>query len=373
MIKILNIITGGISTDGITSAWLAICENWVKNPETTDLRMDFLCIDNISSRTVVRKFENLGFRILNVNERQSNVLTYYRDLSKILNREKYDIIHANGSSSFMILEMLAAKQNNIPIRLSHSRNTTCSRKSVHKLLQRPFNRLSNRRIACGKDAGEWLFGKYPFEVFHNGIDLGKFIFKHEIRDQIRSGLNLTENTVAIGHVGKFNYQKNHRFLIRAFERINDILPESRLFLFGDGPLTSEIKESVSAMKLDAKIEFMGAVDNISDYLQAMDVMLLPSRFEGLPNVVVEWQASGLPCIVSDSITRECASTNLVEFLPLKDSYDTWTKKTIEVCRNRESRELRSINATKKLRENGFDIIGQTNRLIALYKDAINHN
>lgn len=359
-----------MSTDGITSAWLSLCRNMSHSSQSATIRMDFLSIDKISVPEVVDKFSELGFRIHHVHERQSNILRYFRQLLGILKHEKYDIVHVNGSSSLMTLEMIAAKLSNIPIRLSHSHNTACSHILLHHLLWRLLNFFSNLRIACGKDAGKWLFGSNPYKIFHNGIDLNLFLFNSNKRALIRKKMHIDEDTLLIGHVGKFNYQKNHEFLVDVFAEIIKHNLNSKLVLFVDGNLMEEIKEKVKNIHLTSSILFMGTVDNIADYLNALDVMLLPSRFEGLPNVVIEWQASGLPSIVADTVTKECSQTRLVRFLSLNDSSKTWAKETISMFTNCNDRLIQSAEAIDDLRKNNFDIQGQTIKLIALYQNSL---
>lgn len=366
MIRILNILTGGISSDGISSAWLNVCKEWNRSSISENLKLDFLCIEELSDSDSINEFLNLGFEIFYIPSRQSTPIKYFKALRKLLKKNDYDIVHVNGSSSFMLIEMLAAKLENIKVRISHSHNTTCSKLLLHKILKLPFLMTTNKRIACGKNAGKWLFGKNPFIIFHNGIQLQKFGYDKEIRRQYRKKLGLKDNTTAIAHVGKFNNQKNHNFLIQIFSQIYSLKSSSHLFLYGDGPLLPEIMNLVKNMGIEDKVSFMGVVSNIENYLQAMDLMLLPSLFEGLPNVVVEWQANGLPSIISDSVTDECSVTNFTQFLSLKEQPEKWAEECLKILGIYNNRECQSVEGRDKLTTSGFEISNQVELLHKIY-------
>lgn len=369
MNKVLVILTGGISSDGISSAWFSLCKSTHFSTESNSMKIDFLEIEEVSDSAGVNRFKELGYNILTTPVRQSSPLTYINNLRKILRDGEYKIIHVNGSSSFMLLEMVAAKLENINIRIAHSRNTTCNNIVCHKILSLPFRLLTNLRLACGDDAGKWLFGKSSFTIFHNGINLNKFKFSQSKREEFRNKLGLNEDVLAFGHVGKFNYQKNHHFLIHTFAEINKIASNSKLFLFGDGNMLDEIKNLVKNLQIENCVIFCGVVSDIEGYLQAMDEMILPSRFEGLPNVVIEWQASGLPSLLSDTITNECAVTELVKFKSLKDSPKEWAQAALELLRD-NNRIISSLNSESRLKETGFDIENQSRFLIDYYKQAL---
>lgn len=366
MAKKLIILTGGISSDGISSSWYSICKELKKN-DTSEYQIDFLEISEVSDENGVENYRKLGYNIISTPFRQSAPLSYFKSLRRIIRKGEYDTIHVNGSSSFMILEMLAARLEGVKIRIAHSHNTTCNNKLLHKVLFKPFNLLTNLRLACGEEAGKWLFGKSPFTIFHNGIDLEKFRFSAENRKNSRKLLSLDDDTLAFGHVGKFNYQKNHEFLLKVFSEILKIKPKSRLFLFGDGELMEGMKILAESIGIIDKVSFMGVVTNIDYYLSGLDEMLLPSRFEGLPNVVVEWQAAGLPSIISDCITQECKVSDLVKFMSLEDSHISWAKKAIENIPDICNRKYISFKAIDSLKSNGFDISAQTLTLQELYK------
>jgi glycosyltransferase involved in cell wall biosynthesis len=178
---------------------------------------------------------------------------------------------------------------------------------------------------------------------------------------------LLKDKFVIGHVGKFNEQKNHRFLVDIFEEVKSEIPNSILYLIGDGPLLEDVKRYVDDKNLSTDVVFAGAINDVHKRLNAMDVMVFPSLFEGLPNVVLEWQAMGLPCIVSSSITRECAPSNLVRFLNLSQSANEWAKEVLAIYNSKYDRVVQSKEGTLALQKAGFDISKNAEQLMGLYK------
>lgn len=365
MSKVLIILTGGLLSDGISSAWYTL-GRCMKDSIKTEVNIDFLAIEESSDQTIIEKYKKLGYNVISTPFRRSKPLIYIKNLTTILKENSYDIIHVNGSSSLLILEMIAAKLAHVRKRIVHSRNTTCGNIFLHKILFYPFNFLANFKMACGEDAGKWLFGKSDFVVFHNGIDLNKFKYDPETRNTIRSELNLLDGDLAIGHVGRFNFQKNHEFLIDIFVEIQKKKSNSKLFLFGDGQFFDKVKNKVKKYGLEDKVIFMGTRGEINKYLQAMDLMLLPSRYEGLPNVVVEWQAAGLPSIISSSITKECGVSSLVNYLALSNAPKLWAMKAIDLADYKINRNKESKKAIDALKESGFDVRMQADKLLDIY-------
>ena len=188
-----------------------------------------------------------------------------------------------------------------------------------------------------------MFGKSKYVIINNGLDLKDYRFSINKRDKYRNEFGVDNDTVVIGHVGRFNYQKNHTLLIDIFEKYHEKNKHSELWLFGKGELEDNIKKIVSQKKLSEFVKFYGIRGDINDIYSAIDCYVFPSLFEGMPNTVIEAQVSGLPCIVSDTITRECNVTNDVVFVSNKDSIDQWIKNI-------------KIN-NKKKRENSFEYLG----------------
>ena len=362
--KVLIVPTGGLRREGITSSVLAA----VRAMPRDGLELHIAAVYN-NEPDVLDEFRALGCKVIETPNRRTETIVYMHFLSSLMRHELYDVIHVHGSSSVIAIELRLAQLAGVKVRIAHSHNTRSDNPKRDQML-RPLLRGSwTKAIACGVEAGKWLFGAKPFEVIHNGHDLAAFAFNAGKRSEMRSELGIG-NALAIGFVGNINYVKNQTFLLHTFKHLIDGGMAAKLFIIGDGPDRSNIEELITTLALDDQAFVTGRVSNVPDYLHAMDFMMLPSLFEGLPSVVVEWQAAGLPCLVSDAVTRECATTDFVHFLPLSDGEETWANCLLcdiehfpltDVDRNERSRI-----AIARLYEEGFDIECASRRIAELY-------
>ncbi|MCC8155797.1 MAG: glycosyltransferase family 1 protein [Oscillospiraceae bacterium] len=309
-----------------------------------------------------KKIQDLGCTVLELPSRRTNTLNYFVSLVKVIRKQKIDVVHAHGNSGTLAIEMLAAKLGGCRKRIAHSHNTQCDQVKADKLLRPLLNVTYTIALACGEDAGRWLFGSRPFQILKNGRDFNIYSYNAQTRERVRLEYNLG-NSLTLGHVGGFFEQKNHRFISRIYHEIVKMQPTAKLFMIGDGPLKPEIEELCADIK--DNVIFTGSIDNVQDLLQAMDVMILPSLFEGLPLVAVEWQINGLPCLLSDKVTRECAATEQVEFVPLEAGESVWAEKAIQAADGCE-RSANSRAAKENLKKLGFDIRDNTTKLQNIY-------
>lgn len=364
-IKILIIPTGGLRREGITSSQL----EYVKRLDCTRFSVTMAAVHN-NAQDVIDEFRSYGCRVVKLPDRKEkkNIFKYYKSLRTLM-KKGFDIVHVHGSSGIMAMELLIARQCGIKVRIAHSRNTRCDNNKIDKLLRPLFYREYTYALACGKEAGDWLFPGRRYEVLHNGKDFEKFCFDLDERIKVRRDLQLN-GKIVYGHVGNINEQKNHKFLIEVFYEIKKKQDNALLYIMGDGPLMNEIKDKVRKMGLNDDVVFAGRVDDVYRRLQAMDVMLFPSLFEGLPNVVLEWQAEGLPCLISDSITRECMCTKLVNYMEIGKGPGAWADQAIALLINAESRKKLSEDAILKLKKEGFDIEESVQKLTGIYTKLV---
>lgn len=247
---------------------------------------------------------------------------------------EYKIIHGHVRSTASIYLKIAKKYGLITISHSHSTSSGSGFPAIVKnILQYPIRFTADYLFACSKSAGEWLFGKKAcqsdnFFVLKNAIDTAKFTFDKNIRIQKRKELKI-EDKFVIGHVGRFTTVKNHIFLIDVFRAFHDKNAKSVLLLVGDGELRQSIEKKVRDLGLSDNVIFTGVRSDIPDLLQAMDVFLFPSLYEGLPVTLIEAQASGIKCFVSDSVTEEVKITNQVEFVSLEQSPENWAEEILK--------------------------------------------
>lgn len=364
-IKILWIITNGIRRNGICVSQL----DYYKRIDSKQFSVDVIgSRDN--SDDMVLEYKNAGCNVISLPDRKKELMKYCKKILNVMKENKYDIVHVHGSSSILYLELMLAKRAGVKIRIAHSRNTQCDHPIVNILLKPLFNHYCNYRLACGYEAGKFLFGNKDFKVFHNGKDFSKYNFNAETRKKIREKYNL-KNKIAFGHVGLFNNQKNHSFLIDVFEEYHKFNNNSVLFLMGEGNLKNEIENKVKQKGLENSVIFLGNVDNVQDIICGLDCMLFPSLFEGLPNVVIEWQALGTNALISNKITNECVVTDFTKRLPITEGVECWIDEMKKI------KELSDIDRKKqcemgqtRLKENGFEIETNTKKLEDTYKQLM---
>ncbi len=277
----------------------------------------------------------LGARAFYVPDVSSPVKHFFA-VRKIIKEGKYRIVHSN-LNTLSVFAMLAAWTCGVKYRILHNHSTSSGvekKRDIIKKVLRPFNvMLTNKPCACSELAARWMYGDRAFEkgrvqVFRNGVDTEKFKFNSDYRNEIRKEFNV-ENKKVIGHIGRFMTQKNHFFLIDIFEKYSALDDNARLMLVGDGELFDEVREYTKEKGLSEKVIFTGVRFDAHKLYSAFDVFVLPSLYEGLPVVGMEACAAGLPLLLSTEITRECAVTDAVSFIPIDDPAP-WAEKLVEI-------------------------------------------
>lgn len=350
MIKVLITLPVKIGFDGMTKQVLS----YGKYMDRTDLEIDLLSCRGYDPDMKQAMQEANFNNIYRLEYRDTNQIKYFFNLLKIMRKRKYDVIHANGQSATLAIEMLAALLTGCKVRISHSHNSQCNHIRVHKLLYPLFKLTCNDAIACSKEAGDWLFNGRSYWVLNNGINIDDFKFNPDARVAYREKLGIGERDIAVGNVAAFEPKKNQSFLIDVFEEIIKEHPNYKLFLWGiDGSSRETILEKIKQKKLEKNVIYKGTTNEINNYLNAMDIMLLPSWYEGFPVTVVEWQASNLPCLVSDTVTKDCNITGNVKFLPIDNGVKPWADSILKIDNDIDYRfEDSCIIALQK---SGFDI------------------
>lgn len=358
--KILVINTVEFKLNGITS----VIMNYYRKMDKSDLQMDFITINKIDD-SYQEEFNKNNSRIYFI-ERKKNTFKYLLELRKILINNKYDIVHIHGNSATMALETVISKIAKVPVRIIHSHNTTCKYKLAHNILYPVLEKTYTHGFACGEEAGRWLFKDNNFKIIKNGIDLEKFIYNESDREIYRNKINSGERIV-LGNIGNFVYQKNHQFLIEVF---NDLLKRNKdylLLLIGEGELMGDIKKRAKELGIYENIVFIGKTTEVDKYLQAIDIFVLPSHFEGLPVVLIEAQALGLKCLASDKVSKDSNITGLVDFLPI-DNTNIWVESILEFKKNRKPIEVLSHD---KIKTKGYDIEENAKKMKVLYQKYLN--
>lgn len=301
---------------------------------------------------------------------------FYEEINKMLDAE-YDVLHLHTSQwrGFDIEKI--AKKRKVPKVIIHSHNTDVSdvrviagmtREEAQKLhyqwQQKVTMDLATDFWACSRNAAKWLFGDNISDeivkIIPNAIELDKFYYDGVIRDTYRKKMGLTGKFV-VGMIARFQYQKNHEFAISFFDKLTQQADDTVLLLIGTGDLEDEIRKLVKEKGLEGKVYFLGLRSDIPELLSVMDLFILPSRFEGLPYVLLEAQATGLRCLVSDMISEEAKITDNVQMLNLDE--DLWVKEAMNWHKG-----YRRLDTRKQLIAKGYDICEQIRKIEDLYSD-----
>ena len=298
----------------------AVVMNYYRHIDRSKVQFDFL-VDSDSTLVPREEIETLGGRVFEIPPYQ-HVLEYQRELQRLFKQEGWKIVHSH-INALSVFPLRAAKNAGVPVRIAHSHSTSgkgeYAKNTLKAALKTQANRYPTHRLACSEYAGEWLFGKFAdFDVLYNAFELDRFSFSEEARAKARADLGLVGDTFAVGHLGRFMPQKNHRFLVDAFAELVRIRPDSVLLLAGDGEQRPLVESWVSEREVASKVKFLGQRADADCLYQAFDAFALPSLYEGLCLVGVEAQRAGLPCLLSDAITREVDVTGTCEFLPIDD-------------------------------------------------------
>ncbi|MFG6496244.1 glycosyltransferase family 1 protein [Fictibacillus sp. UD] len=343
MIKVLHCVNG-MNRGGLETFIM----NVYRNIDRSKIQFDFL-VHTDKKCDFDDEIIALGGKIIKIPTRKYGFLANRKVLEEFFNEYKdYKIIHQHLSSLSYIVPLKTAKRHSVPVRIVHSHSTREGGSFLHNFIHK-WNRVfinsyATHYFSCSDLASKWMFNKQvlnsnSYRIINNGIQTSIFSFNKEKRNMVRDNLGLDEKFV-VGHVGRLTYPKNHEFLIDIFNEYLKTEPNSVLLLVGDGELRSQIEKKIKDLNLENKVILTGKRDDISELLQAMDVFIFPSHFEGLPVTLVEAQASGLPCIVSDNVTKQVKITDNIAYVKLDNTISTWIE-TIFEFKKRHIRRDRS--------------------------------
>lgn len=337
--------------------------------DKSEFHFDF--IDEWGGKVFFReKFEKMGSLFYEITPRRKSIIKNRNDISRVLNEHRPDILHCHLNTLSYITPVVIAVKLGIPV-IVHSRSAGSNNRLITKVLHKINKiRLSQKRItriAVSSEAGIWLFGKKSqFMTINNGIDIESYVFSEEKRQRLRAEWGLSPDTFVIGTVGSLSYPKNHSFLIDVFRQIEKDKTNSRLVIVGSGALKNKLQDKIESYGLSSKILLLENRDDISCVLSAFDVFVMPSIYEGFPNAALEAQTSGLPCFLSDSITREVDVSN-VKYLSLKESIETWSKE-ISNCKPNCHR----IDGRRIVNEAGFSVEREIDVISKVYRSLFSN-
>lgn len=355
--------TTPVQRDGVTGVML----NLLRNIDKSKFHIDFIVI-NEPEEGICNQIKNEGGEIIYIPRKITHPIQYILMYSKAC--KGYDIVHVHGNSATMVLEMIAAALAGVKVRIAHSHNTYCVSKIIDKIFRPLFYCLCNTRIACGEEAGVWLFGERSFSIINNGINSEKYLFRENEREIVRGEFSLDDNNIVVGNVANFLAAKNHDFLIEVFIELLKMDSRYRLLLLGAGELMNTIREKVEKSNISKLVYFVGSVSGVERYLSAMDLIVMPSLNEGFPLTLIEEQCNGLRCFVSDRITKEVDLSGNIEFLSLDKSAEEWAQIIHGNVKKASDRQQTSYRAQSAIKSKGYDMIQSIKLLEKIYSKLV---
>lgn len=334
MIRVLHVLNN-LGSGGAESFVM----NVYRNIDRSKVQFDFLIRSNQNGE-MVDEIKSMGGRIIIIPSFPRHFVSNYIQLNSFLksHAKDYSAIHVHANALIYIKPLQLAKKYGIKKIVIHSHNTCSAYPAIHRFNINRVDKWVTDRFACSNMAGRFMFGDKSFTFVPNGINLKKFSYSDTARNRIREKYNISDSTVVVGHVGRFTYQKNHEKLLEIFLGYQKICPDSKLMLIGDGDKKEGIIALVNKYRISNDVIFTGSVTNVNEYLSAMDIFCLPSYYEGLAIVLIEAQANGLPCIVSDSTTKESNCGNVI-FESINSPGQIWVERLTGLRRTESSDEL----------------------------------
>lgn len=300
-------------------------------------QMDF-CINEQNECFYENEIKELGGKIYRIPAKSQSIKFFKNGLSDCVKLGNYKYVLRITSSAMGFMDLKIAKKSGAEICSARSSNSNDGKSTkatvAHVLGKLLYSKYVDVKIAPSDLAAKYTFGKKAYRcgdihILHNALDLNVYQFDEQARNDIRKEFSIGDNVRIIGHVGRFSKQKNHSFLLDVFNEIHEQNRNTVLMLVGKGELEDKIKEKIKALNLEKSVVFTGVRSDIPALLSAMDVFVFPSFYEGMPNTVIEAQATGLPCLIADTITKEANVTGLVRYMPLKTPKD-WAETALNM-------------------------------------------
>ena len=317
----------------------------------------------------VNEFNDLNFKLKRIPSKVKHPIRNYKETKRFLIENKIDVIHCHMTLANFI-PLMAAKRAKVNLRICHSHEAgTSSKNFIASILNDVYKRIcllcANKYVACGKEAGKFLYRGEEFIVLNNALDLEKFRYKEDVRSEIRKKLSIEKDSIVIGHIGRFIDVKNHQFIVEIFKELLSINNKFKLLLIGSGELENQIRELVKKLNIEDNVIFTGVISNTYDYYNAFDIFVLPSQREGLPLVALESQANGLKCYLSKNIDTNSCVIDSCKMLPLEKKI--WINEIIKTNGNYvrdiifDSFDKRNLNIKREVQ-----------KLDDIYKEVINY-
>ena len=361
--RVLQVVTnmdrGGLET---------MLMNYYRHIDRTKVQFDFLT-HRQERAAYDDEIEALGGRIYRLPRLVPWSKSYLSELNRLFDEHpEYKIIHVHQDCLSSVILKAAAKHD-VPVRIAHSHSADQDKNIKYPIklwYKRKIPRHATHLFACGKEAGDWMFSGAPYQIVNNAIDAAAYTYDADKRGELRRQLVLADELV-IGHVGNFTQPKNHPFLLEIFTALLKKEPNAVLLLVGGGEEMSQIREKAQKLGIAEHVHFLGVRSDVAGLMQAMDVFVFPSLYEGLGIALIEAQAAGLPCVVSDTIPHEAYLTDLVDSESLSAPAEKWAEKILA------KRAIPRTDRRAEIAAHGFDITTEAVKLQEFYLKAYEQN
>lgn len=357
MIRVLHVVTymgrGGLET---------MLMNYYRNIDRSKVQFDFLVHRDFEA-DYDKEILSLGGKIYHVSRLIPWSKVYKKELCRFFTEHpEYKIVHVH-QDCLSSVALGCAKKCGIPVRIAHS-HTSNQTKNLRYIIKRYYMKkipqYATDLFSCGTKAGVWMFGNQKFNILPNAVDVEKYAFSETIRNEVRKELGIADE-FTVGHIGRFGKEKNHEFLIEVFRRIKNINKNSKMLLVGNGKEFENIKAKVISLGMEKDVIFTGVRPDVNRLLQAMDVFVFPSLYEGLPVTMIEAQAAGLQCVISDKVPNESIiAEGMVTVKKLSDSAEEWAECILS------KKDLEREDVSCDIKKHGYDIKSAAKRLEEFY-------
>lgn len=349
--------------------------NFYKNIDKNKIQYDFLVPHNLGKMSFEDEILEMGGRIFRILYSESESLIKARKCWKDYFKEHPEVIGVHIHANFpYALPLVIAKQCKVPIRILHSHNSDQKNRSTRVIdkirdiqVARQITKAPNIYFACSDGAADYMFPGKQYTWIKNGIYLDKFMFNQDFRVMLREQYDIKKNDIVIGQIGHLSDVKNSLFTVEVFYQLVKKQKNYKLVFIGGGPLENRVRERVQELDIKENVIFTGVIHETYQWYSAIDVLMMPSLYEGFPVVLIEAQAAGLPCVISDTITKQVEVTDLIHYCRLDSQYTEWIEK-IERLGNEPKERQKYYEMVK---DKGFDIGDCTRELENIYLKYIN--
>lgn len=340
--------------------------NWFRNIDRNTFKCYFLYTNGIAYQD---ELTALGGNLIRIEVSRHRPFEYVIYVRELFRKYKFDVIYYNTCDIMSMDMILFGKKYGVPVRIIHTHSSSnivkpnflhrCTEKWCRKHLEQYATKL----LACSEAAGQWMFENKTFEIVKNGIDVRKYSYSQRIGEEIRDQLGI-HNKLVIGFVGRLGEEKNPVFLVDIFAKIKEKMSDAVLMIIGTGDLRNNMEQRAKESGVYDSIYFLGVRTDVCKLMSAMDRLLLPSKFEGFPFVLVEAQANGLPCITSTNVSEESNITSEVKYIPLEADLEKWADIVLHHKLKLKREEYADIVQSK-----GFDIMTTVDVLEKYFEGA----